>query len=106
MHVATKPALNKKRKKEHVCRIIFLDFHVCREGSGVNSEKRGVDERSVYWQCTSLDLMFSRQFEKHGVSRFTCFRSLLGVAAVRHAFAREKQTKRKKRNILYVVNTY
>ena len=41
LHVAIKPTLNKRRKKkEHVCRIIFLDFHVCREGSGVNSEKK------------------------------------------------------------------
>ena len=68
MHVAIKPAL--KRKKEHVCKVISLDFHLCREGSSVKSEKRGVDELYVDRQCTSLDLMFSRQFEKHGVSPY------------------------------------
>ena len=53
----------------HTVRVI-LDFHLCREGSSVNSEKRGVDEFYVYWQCTSLDLMFSRQVEKLGVSPY------------------------------------
>ena len=63
--------------------------------------KRGVDERSVYWQCTSLDLMFSRQFEKHGVSRFTCFRSLFGCrrSATRICTWKTNWMK-KKRNIL------
>ena len=62
--------------------------------------KRGVDERSVYWQCTSLDLMFSRQFEKHGVSRFTCFRSLFGCRRSATRICTWKTNWKKKRNIL------
>ena len=62
--------------------------------------KRGVDERSVYWQCTSLDLMFSRQFEKHGVSRFTCFRSPFGCRRSATRICTWKTNWKKKRNIL------
>ena len=78
----------------------FLEFHWCREGSSVKSEKRGVDELYVNRQCTSLDLMFSRQFEKHGVSRFTCFRSLFGCRRSATRICTWKTNWKKKRNIL------
>ena len=62
-------SFSKCGEMRHTVRVI-LDFHLCREGSSVNSEKRGVDEFYVYWQCTSLDLMFSRQVEKLGVNPY------------------------------------
>ena len=65
--------------------------------------KRGVDERSVYWQCTSLDLMFSRQFEKHGVSRFTCFRSLFGCRRSATRICTWKTNWKKKGIFFYVL---
>ena len=81
----------------------FLEFHWCREGSSVKSEKRGVDELYVNRQCTSLDLMFSRQFEKHGVSRFTCFRSLFGCRRSATRICTWKTNWKKKGIFFYVL---
>ena len=79
----------------------FFSFFFYAEKAVVwTQRKRGVDERSVYWQCTSLDLMFSRQFEKHGVSRFTCFRSLFGCRRSATRICTWKTNWKKKRNIL------
>ena len=79
----------------------FFSIFMYAEKAVVRTQrKRGVDARSVYWQCTSLDLMFSRQFEKHGVSRFTCFRSLFGCRRSATRICTWKTNWKKKRNIL------